>query len=98
MASERGVFDRGEHAVQRMAELVEHGSNVIPSEQGRLARSGLREIRDVIYDGNGSCKLRGHDERTCPSAALLVIALEVVDIEECERLAIGLAHLEYADI
>ena len=41
-----------------MAEFVEHGGDVVESEQLGLASRRLHEIRDVIDDGLGAEKLR----------------------------------------
>ena len=38
------------------------------------------------------------DEVVHPRAAALVVALEVVGVEERERLAVGVEHLEHADV
>ena len=97
-SGEAGVLGVGEHAVQGVSELVEHGANVVGGEQRGLARRRLGEVADVDDDRLGAHQLRLLDEVVHPGAALLVVALEVVDVEQGEGAAVGVEDLEDAHV
>lgn len=58
----RGIDLRGEQAVQRMAEFVEHGGHIVRTDQRRLTRCGLKEIGHIVDDGLGAQQGRLVDE------------------------------------
>ncbi len=58
----------------------------------------LGEVGDVVDDGQRAEQLGLVDEVAHPGAAVLVVALEVVAVEERERLAVGVEDLEDADV
>ena len=97
-SGEAGIFAVGEHAVQGVAELVEHRGDVVEADQRGLAGGGLRQIGDVVDDGQCAEQLRLIDEVAHPGAAVLVVALEVVAVEERERLAVGVEDFEDAHV
>ena len=80
--------------MQRVTELVEHRPHVVGGEQRRLARRGLSEVGDVLDHRLRAQQLRLFDKAVHPGAALLVVALEVVAVEERQRTAVGIEYLE----
>ena len=54
---ERGVHGIGEHAMQCVAELVEHRGHVSEADERRLPGRGFREVGDIEYDRQGAEKL-----------------------------------------
>ena len=97
-ARQRRVLLVGEHAVQRVAELVEHGDHVVERQQRRLAGGRLGEVGDVVDHRLGAEQLRLVDEVVHPGAAALVVALEVVAVEQRQRVAVLVEHLEHAHV
>jgi len=95
-AGEQRVLGGGEHSVQAMAELVEHGGDVGEADERGLARRGLGEVGDVVDDRQRAQQFRLADEVAHPRAAVLVVALEVVAVPERQRLAVGIEDLEDA--
>ena len=65
-ARQARVFLIGEHAVQRMAELVEHRDYVVIRQQRRLARCRFGEVGDVVNHRLGAVELRLIDEVAHP--------------------------------
>ena len=59
---------------------------------------GLGKVGDVVDDGQRAEQSGLRHELAHPRAAVLVVALEVVAVEEGERLAVGVEDLEDADI
>jgi hypothetical protein len=53
-AREARVLHVREHAVQRVAELVEHGAHFVVGQQGRLAGGRLRDVQVVGDDRVGA--------------------------------------------
>ena len=49
-AGETGILGISEHAVQRVAEFVEHAGYVVKAQEGGLARRGLCEISNIVDD------------------------------------------------
>ncbi len=97
-SGEGGVFGVREHAVEGVAELVEHGDDVGKGDERGLALDGFGKVGDVVDDGQGAEQLRLRNEFAHPGSAVLVVALEVVAVEEGERLAVGVKDFEDADI
>ena len=54
---ECGVHGIGEHAMQCVAELVEHRGHVSEADERRLPRRGFREVGDIEYDRQRAEKL-----------------------------------------
>src|SRR5579871_4173212 len=69
------ILDRSAHAVERVAELMEHGPHIVVADQSWLTRSGLGKVCDVVDHGKRSHQLRRRHEATCPSAPVLVVTL-----------------------
>ncbi len=81
-----------------VAELVEHRGHVGEAEERGLPRRGLGEVADVEDDRAGAAQPRLIHERVHPGAAVLVVALEVVRVEERERFTLGVEHLEHLHV
>ena len=81
-AGEAGVFGVGEDAVEAVSELVEHGGDVVEGDERGLAGGGLGEVGDVVDDGELVEERGLIDEVAHPGAALFVVALEVVEVDE----------------
>src|SRR6201997_943189 len=64
------VLGIGEHAVERVAELVEHGNYVVEGEQDRLTVQGLVEVGDVINYRQGSEQLGTFHKFVHPGSAI----------------------------
>jgi hypothetical protein len=97
-ARQAGILGVGEHAVQRVAELVEHRGHIVEAEQRRLPRRGLGEVGHVVDHGQRAQQLRLADEAVHPRSAVLVVALEVVAVPQRQRLAIGVEDLKHAHV
>ena len=97
-AREGRVLHVGEHAVQRVAELVEHRGDVGDADQRRLAGGRLGEVCHVEDHRLGSNERALVDKCIHPRAAALVRAREVVGIEESERLAVGIEDFEHPHV
>src|SRR5208283_3515452 len=87
-----------EHAMQSMAEFVEHGGYIAEADEGGLAGAGLGEIGDVEYHRYQAEQFRLAHKNVHPRAAVFVVALEVVAIPESERFAVGIENLEHANV
>src|ERR1700734_1605162 len=83
-AGEGWVLGVGEEAVEGVAELVEEGDDVIEGEERGLACGGGWDVRDVVDDGERAEQAGLAYERGHPGAAVLVVALEGVEVEEGE--------------
>src|SRR5437588_4894774 len=81
-----------------MAELVEHRRHIIKTEQRRLARARLGEIRDVDYDGPGSQQITLIDEAILPCAAVFIRTLKIIGIKQCERFSVRVENFKDAHI
>ena len=93
-----GIFGVGEHAMQRVAELVEHGGDIAEAEQSGLARRRLAEVADVVDHRQRAQQLGLVNKVAHPGAAVFVVALEVVAVKKSQGLAVGVEHLEHAHI
>ncbi len=98
-AGEQRISDVRQHAVQRMAELVEQRAGVVEGEQRRLAGGRLSEIADVeddrpdIADQLFLVAQRGH-----PGAGMLGAARVVIADEQRDVLAVGVLHVPGARV
>ncbi len=97
-AGEAGVLNVGEHAVKSMAEFVEEGGDLVEGDERGVARGRLGEVTDVGDDRGGVEQARLADEAGHPCAALFVVALKVVAIDQREVRCIGVEDLEDADV
>ena len=61
-AGESGILGVREHAVQRVPELVEHGSDVGEADQSGFAFGRLGQVGDVVNDRKVSQQARLADE------------------------------------
>ena len=98
-ARQAGVRRVGEDAVQRVAELVEQ--RLAPRRsvrQRRLAGGGLHDVGDVADDRLRAQQLRLDAEVVHPRAAVLVVAREVVGVEQRQRRPVVVEDLEDADV
>ena len=93
-----GIHGVGEHAVQPVAELVEHGGDVVEAEQCGLARRGLLEVSYVEDHRQLAQQFRLADQHVHPRSAILVVALEVIAIPQRQRLRISVEDLEDAHV
>src|SRR5215469_15407311 len=84
--------------MQRVPELVKHGAHIVEAEQRWLSWRRLTEVRHVEHHRLGSHQLRLSDERVHPRAAVLVVALEIIAIEQGQVLAVAVEYLEHAYI
>ena len=66
--------------------------------QRRLARRGLLEVGHVVDHRQRAQQLGLVHQNVHPRAAVLVVALEVVAIEQRQRLAVGVEDLEDAHV
>ena len=80
--------------MQRVSELVEHRRHIIVGQQRRLAGRGLGEVGNVVHHRLVARQRGLIDELIHPGAALLVVPLEVVGVEERQRLTIHIEYLE----
>src|SRR5260370_3322600 len=80
--------------MQGMSKLREDGNDVGEADQGRFACGWLGQVGNVVYDGGVSKKARLADEFRDAGAAVLVVALEVIAVEKCEVLAVGVEDFE----
>ncbi len=79
-----------------MAELVEHSADVVGSEQCGLARRRRSKVGDVVDNRRSAHQLGLADEAVHPGATLLVVALEVVAVEQRQVTAVGIEYFEDA--
>src|ERR1700694_16364 len=63
-------------------------------DQGGFAFDRLGQVSDVVYDRGGPQQAGLADEFGHPGSAVLVVTLEVVTVEDCEMLAVGVEDLE----
>lgn len=87
-----------EHAMQGVAELVEHGGHVIEAEQRGLALGRLGVVADIEHHRLGAGQAVLLDEHVHPGATALARALVVIGVEQGELLAVGVEHIEHAHI
>src|SRR5260370_5754362 len=80
--------------MQGMSELMEHGDDVGKADQGRFAFGWLGQVGDVVHHRGVSQEPRLADEFRHPGSAILVVALEVIAVEKCEVLAVGVEDFE----
>ncbi len=88
-SGQRWILRGGEEAVEGVAELVEEGGDVVEGQERGLAFCGLRDVRDVVDDGQGAEKSGLMDERGHPGATVFVVALEGIEVKEREGLVVG---------
>ena len=81
-----------------MAEFMEHGADVVEADQRGLAGRRLGEVRDIVDHGLGAQQFRLADEIAHPGAAGFVVALEIVEIHQAQRLAVLVEDLEHHHI
>ena len=81
-----------------MAELVEHGGDVVETQQRRLAGCRPGVVADIEHDRARAGEAILFDERVHPGAAALARALVVVGIEQGQLLAVGIEHVEHAHV
>src|SRR3546814_5927157 len=67
-------------------------------QQRRLAGRGLGEVGDVVDHRLGAGQAVLVDEHVHPRAAGLAVALEVVAVEQRQRTAVLVEHLEHAHV
>ena len=77
---------------------MEHGGDIVEADERGLAGRRLGEVGDVVDDRLGAEELRLLDEIAHPGAALLVVALEVVEIGEAQLRAVLVEHFKDAHI
>src|SRR5260370_17395216 len=80
--------------MQGMSKLMEHGNDVGEVDQGRSPGGCLGQVGNVVYHWGVPQKPRLADEFGHPGAAVLVVALEVIAVEKCEVLAVGVEDFE----
>src|SRR2546429_3636186 len=80
--------------MQGMSKLMEHGNDVGEADQGGFAGGGLGQVGNVVHDRGRSKKSRLANEFGHPGSAVLVVTLEVIAVEECEVLAVGVEDFE----
>ena len=73
---------------------MKHRGDVVKADQRRFAGRRLRQVRDVVDDRQGAQQRRLIDELRHPSTAVLVVALEIIAIEQRQRLAIRVGDFE----
>ena len=78
-----------------MPKLMEHRLDVVETHQRRLALSRTRYVHDVDDHGQLMEQTRLRDQGVHPSSTSLGIPLEVVGIEQSDRLAILADHVEH---
>ena len=94
-AGQAAIFHAGEHAVQRMAKLMEEGLHIVPGEQrGGVARR-TSHITHIIDDGTnvGALIAIGFLHGIHPCAGSLHVTRQVVGHEDSEVLALGILHI-----
>lgn len=84
--------------MQRMAELMEQGGDVVKAQQRRLAGGRLGEVAHVADHRFGTGKAILLDEHVHPRATGLAVALEVVGVEQRHGSAVGIEHLIHLHI
>ena len=96
-AGQAGVVGGREQTMQCVAELVEEGDDLVEGKEGGAACDGLRNVGDVVDDRQGLKQARLVNERRHPGTAVLVVALEGIEVEEGEGLVVHVGELEDAD-
>ena len=81
-----------------MAKLVEHGGCLIPSKQRRLSFRSLGKVAHIIYNRQLVAQLALLGKRAHPCATALGWPTEIVNIEQCQLLAILVHHVEHLHI
>src|SRR5215469_8307486 len=92
------ILRGGKHAVQRVSELVEHRAHVAEAEQSRLARSRLGEVGHVVDNRQSTEQLGLVYKNVHPGAAIFVVALEIVAIEERQLFSVCVENIKDAYI
>ena len=97
-ASEEGIGLAAEHAVQRMAELMEEGGHIIEAQQAGLPWRWLHVVA-VLRDHRLLLKQGALiHEGAHPGTTVLVVAGEVVPIEQSDDGATRIDDVEHAHI
>ncbi len=97
-AGDRRVLHVREHAMQGVAELMEHGGDVVEADQRRLAIGRLGEVADVVDHRLGTGQAVLLDEHVHPGAAGLGVTLEVVGVEQGQRGAVLVEHFVHLHV
>ena len=97
-AGQRGVPDVRKHRLEGVAELVEHGLDVVEAEQRRLARRRPGEIGHVEGHRPGAEQAGLIHEGVLPCPAALAGPREIVGIPERERTAVRVVDLEHPHV
>ena len=84
--------------MERVAELVEHPGDVVERQQRGLAGRRLGHVEVVDHDRLVVEQARLIDERVHPRAALLVVALVVIEQQEADDRAVGVVDVEHAHV
>src|ERR1700683_3177428 len=77
---------------------MEHGDYVGEADQRGFARGGLGQIGNVVDEWSRLQQVRLAYELGHPGSAIFVIALEIIAVEQCQVLAVGVEDFEDADI
>ena len=88
----------GKHTVQRMAKLMKHRDYIIEADESRLTGGGLRQVGDVVDDGEIAQEFRRTDEQGHPCTAILVVALEIIAIKQRQGFAVDVGDFEDAHV
>src|SRR5580700_1349610 len=84
--------------MQRMAKLMEHRRHIVERNQRRLAWCGFREVGHVVEHWLRPEKPGLLHECIHPRAAVLVVALEVVEVDEPEMGPAFVEDFEHSDV
>ena len=93
-AAQTVVLAVGEHPVEGVAELVEERGHLVPGQQRGLSLRGLGVVAHIKYNRQLIALATLLGEAVHPGTASLRGTAEVVGIEEGERLAVLVDHLE----
>src|ERR1700732_311607 len=77
---------------------MEHGGDIIETNERRLAGRGFGQVGDVVNHWQGAQQFRLSDEFGHPCAAILVISLEVIAIKKRQRLTPNVIDFEDANV
>lgn len=97
-AGEIRVFDVGEHAVQRMPELMEHGGHFVPGQQRGLAGRRFGDVEVIGHHRLESGQLGLRHIGVHPCATALGLARIHVGDEDRQLLAVGVEHVVDGDV
>ena len=81
-----------------MAKFVEHGRHIVKAYQSRLAVGRLCKIADIVDNRLGTQQFRLPYHIFHPGAAVLIVAFEIITVEQANSGTIFIEQFKYAHV